>query len=130
MTEIKKWLDLMLFGAVVVLQVAVSTSGLVMAQEAQFSAMFVFGDSLIDPGNNNYLNSLAKANYVPYGVDFYEGPSGRFSNGRTIIDYLGDLLEIPDLPAYTNPGKNILRGVNYASAAGGILEETGQNLLL
>ncbi|KAL2520630.1 GDSL esterase/lipase [Forsythia ovata] len=128
MTQIK-WLDLMLFGAL--LQVAVSSSGLGMAQEAQFSAMFVFGDSLIDPGNNNYLNSLAKANYVPYGVDFYQGPSGRFSNGRTIIDYLGDLMEIPDLPAYTNPfatGKNILRGVNYASAAGGILEETGQNL--
>ncbi|CAI9753557.1 unnamed protein product [Fraxinus pennsylvanica] len=126
MTKIK-WLDLILFGAVLV---AVSSSGVGMA-DPHFSAMFVFGDSIIDPGNNNYLNSLAKANYVPYGVDFSEGPSGRFSNGKTIIDYLGDLLEIPALPAYTNPfatGKNILRGVNYASAAGGILEETGQNL--
>lgn len=85
MTKIK-WLDLVLFGAVLV---AVSSSEVGMA-DPQFSAMFVFGDSLIDPGNNNYLNSLAKANYVPYGVDFSEGPSGRFSNGKTIIDYLGN----------------------------------------
>ncbi|KAL3818769.1 hypothetical protein ACJIZ3_004674 [Penstemon smallii] len=117
----------------------------IMAEEsspqAQFTAMFVFGDSLTDPGNNNYLNSLAKANYVPYGVDFYQGPSGRFCNGRTIIDYIalkvndmrnkGDLVGIPALLPYTSLSaseKDILRGVNYASAAGGILEETGQNL--
>ncbi|XP_059624504.1 GDSL esterase/lipase At1g29670-like isoform X3 [Cornus florida] len=95
--------------------------------------IFAFGDSLTDNGNNNHLNSLAKANYVPYGVDFYEGPSGRFCNGRTIIDYLGDLLELSYVPAFANPsatGRNILRGVNYASAAAGILDETGQHLYL
>ncbi|CAI9108832.1 OLC1v1008528C1 [Oldenlandia corymbosa var. corymbosa] len=102
------------------------------AAEAQkFSAMFAFGDSLIDHGNNNYLQySLAKANYVPYGVDFDQGvPTGRFCNGRTIIDFLGELLGFPMLPPYTAAtGKNILKGVNYASAAGGILDETGRNL--
>ncbi|XP_031120538.1 GDSL esterase/lipase At5g08460-like [Ipomoea triloba] len=99
--------------------------------QPRFEAMFVFGDSLIDPGNNNYLvDSLAKANYVPYGVDF-QGPTGRFCNGKTLIDYLGELLEFPLLPAFTDPtatGRNILRGINYASAAAGILEETGRNL--
>ncbi|KVH89691.1 Lipase, GDSL [Cynara cardunculus var. scolymus] len=94
--------------------------------------MFAFGDSLTDNGNNNYLNSLAKANYVPYGVDFYQGlPSGRFSNGKTIIDYLGDLLGLPLLPAYASPdatGRSIMQGVNYASASAGILDETGRNL--
>ncbi|XP_057481367.1 GDSL esterase/lipase At5g08460-like isoform X2 [Actinidia eriantha] len=111
--------------------IGVSSNGITMASSSQFTAMFCFGDSLTDNGNNNYLTSLAKANYVPYGVDFYEGPSGRFSNGRTIIDYLGDLVGIPYLPAFANPlatGKNILRGVNFASAAAGILEETGRNL--
>ncbi|KAM7523574.1 hypothetical protein LguiA_013476 [Lonicera macranthoides] len=104
---------------------------MIVVSKAEFRAMFAFGDSLTDPGNNNYLNSLAKANYVPYGVDFYQGPSGRFSNGKTIIDFLGDLLELPLLSAYSNPsttGKNILKGVNYASAAGGILDETGKQL--
>lgn len=56
----------------------------------QVAAMFAFGDSLTDSGNNNYLNSLAKANYDPYGIDFGQGfASGRFSNAKTIIDYLG-----------------------------------------
>lgn len=58
----------------------------------QFPAMFVFGDSLVDDGNNNYLNSFAKANYLPYGIDFFGGPNGRFCNGKTIIDFLGNCI--------------------------------------
>lgn len=52
-------------------------------------AMFVFGDSLIDNGNNNNLPSFAKANYFPYGIDFNGGPTGRFSNGYTMVDEIG-----------------------------------------
>ena len=52
-------------------------------------AMFIFGDSLIDNGNNNNLPSFAKANYFPYGIDFNGGPTGRFSNGYTIVDEIG-----------------------------------------
>lgn len=52
-------------------------------------SMYVFGDSLIDNGNNNDLNSFAKANYFPYGIDFDGGPTGRFSNGYTMIDEIG-----------------------------------------
>jgi len=57
-------------------------------------AMFIFGDSLIDNGNNNNMASLAKANYFPYGIDFNSGPTGRFSNGYTIVDEIGTLLFI------------------------------------
>lgn len=58
--------------------------------EAMFPAMFVFGDSLVDNGNNNRLNSLARSNYFPYGIDFDGGqPTGRFSNGKTIVDFIG-----------------------------------------
>jgi hypothetical protein len=49
----------------------------------------VFGDSLTDNGNNNDLQSLAKANYPPYGIDFAGGPTGRFSNGFTMVDEIG-----------------------------------------
>lgn len=52
-------------------------------------AMFIFGDSLIDNGNNNNLASFAKANYLPYGIDFNGGPTGRFSNGYTMVDEIG-----------------------------------------
>lgn len=49
---------------------------------------FIFGDSLVDNGNNNQLNSLARANYFPYGIDFSQGPTGRFSNGKTTVDVI------------------------------------------
>lgn len=51
---------------------------------------FIFGDSLVDNGNNNQLQSLARANYFPYGIDFALGPTGRFSNGRTTVDVIGN----------------------------------------
>jgi hypothetical protein len=55
-------------------------------------ATFCFGDSLADPGNNNYINSLSKANYPFNGIDFAAGPTGRFTNGRTTVDIIGTVL--------------------------------------
>ncbi|KAJ3671586.1 hypothetical protein LUZ60_007665 [Juncus effusus] len=93
--------------------------------------MFVFGDSLTDNGNNNFLDSLAKSDYYPYGIDFFQGPTGRFSNGQTIIDAMCDVLGLKYLPAHASPGLNgskLLGGCNYASAAGGILDISGMYL--
>lgn len=56
-----------------------------------FTALFIFGDSLVDVGNNNYIRTLAKANYKPIGVDFGK-PTGRFTNGRTVGDIIGNSL--------------------------------------
>ncbi|GMN45396.1 hypothetical protein TIFTF001_014582 [Ficus carica] len=93
-------------------------------------AMFVFGDSLIDNGNNNNLASFAKANYFPYGIDFNGGPTGRFSNGYTIVDEIAELLGLPLIPPYSAAsGDQALHGVNYASAAAGILDNTGRNFV-
>ncbi|TKY73734.1 GDSL esterase/lipase [Spatholobus suberectus] len=106
-----------------VLLISVSTNGV--QGEPSFFAMFVFGDSLVDNGNNNHLNSLAKANFAPYGIDFSEGPTGRFSNGKTLTDILGEIIGLPLLPAFADTiiqGENISWGVNYASAAAGILD--------
>ncbi|XP_023536317.1 GDSL esterase/lipase At4g16230-like [Cucurbita pepo subsp. pepo] len=92
--------------------------------------MFVFGSSLVDNGNNNALeNSRAKANYLPYGMDFPLGPSGRFTNGKNVIDFLGDYLGLPSsIPTFSDPstkGMKIVHGVNYASGGSGILDNTG-----
>ncbi|CAN1162963.1 GDSL esterase/lipase At4g16230 [Linum perenne] len=90
---------------------------------------FVFGDSLVDHGNNNYIATLSKANYPPNGIDFGK-PTGRYTNGRTIIDILGQELGAkgftPPYLAPTTTGPVILQGVNYASGAGGILNHTGK----
>lgn len=56
---------------------------------SQVPCFFIFGDSLVDNGNNNGLITLARANYRPYGIDFPQGTSGRFTNGRTFVDALG-----------------------------------------
>lgn len=55
----------------------------------QVPCYFIFGDSLYDNGNNNDLVTEAKANFPPYGIDFPDGPTGRFSNGRNIADIIG-----------------------------------------
>lgn len=60
-------------------------------QEAQVPCFFIFGDSLVDNGNNNRMVTLARANYRPYGMDFPQGPTGRFTNGRTFVDVLGKI---------------------------------------
>jgi hypothetical protein len=56
-------------------------------------AIYVFGDSLVDVGNNNYLNdTLLKAIYPYYGIDFpSKKPAGRFSNGKNAADLIGKL---------------------------------------
>uniref|UniRef100_A0A0D9X3S4 GDSL esterase/lipase n=1 Tax=Leersia perrieri TaxID=77586 RepID=A0A0D9X3S4_9ORYZ len=96
-------------------------------------ALFVFGDSLIDNGNNNNLASFAKANYFPYGIDFAAGPTGRFCNGYTIVDQLAELLGLPLVPPYSQAQASVqqqLQGVNFASAAAGILDESGGNFVI
>ena len=53
--------------------------------------LFVFGDSLFDAGNNNYINTSLRANFRPYGESFFKHPTGRFSNGRLISDFIGKI---------------------------------------
>lgn len=54
-------------------------------------AVFAFGDSIVDQGNNNFLKTLIYSNFPPYGKDFVGGiPTGRFTNGRTPPDLIGN----------------------------------------
>jgi hypothetical protein len=56
-------------------------------------ALFVFGDSTVDTGNNNYITTIPEnqAHYKPYGQNgFFDQPTGRFSDGRVIVDYIGE----------------------------------------
>ena len=66
--------------------------GTVVAAGGRPPAMYVFGSSILDVGNNNYLPGPAadKANYPYNGIDFPGSiPTGRFSNGFNIADYVG-----------------------------------------
>ncbi|GKD49901.1 GDSL esterase/lipase 1-like protein [Tanacetum coccineum] len=90
-------------------------------------ALFVFGDSLYDPGNNNYINTTAdfQANFWPYGVSYFSPPSGRFSDGRLIADFIAEFAGLPLIPAYLDPQHNeFVHGANFASGGAGALVET------
>ncbi|KAG8641274.1 hypothetical protein MANES_13G130400v8 [Manihot esculenta] len=100
---------------------------------SKLGASFIFGDSLVDAGNNNYLPTLSRANIRPNGIDFKASggnPTGRYTNGRTIGDIVGEELGQPNyaIPflAPNSTGKAILYGVNYASGGGGIMNATGR----
>ncbi|XP_050384168.1 GDSL esterase/lipase APG [Argentina anserina] len=91
-------------------------------------AIFTFGDSAVDVGNNDYLPTIFKANYPPYGRDFVNHKAtGRFCNGKLATDITADTLGFTSYPAaYLSPqasGKNLLIGANFASAASGYDEK-------
>ncbi|CAL5030466.1 unnamed protein product [Urochloa decumbens] len=95
-------------------------------------ALFIFGDSLVDAGNNDYLVTLSKANAPPYGVDFaFSGgkPTGRFTNGMTIADIMGEALGQKSLaPPYLAPNSSAAvtnSGINFGSGSSGIFDDTG-----
>ncbi|PWA43567.1 SGNH hydrolase-type esterase domain-containing protein [Artemisia annua] len=91
------------------------------------TALFVFGDSLFDPGNNNYINTTAsfQANYWPYGESYFNPPTGRFSNGRLIPDFIAEYARLPLIPPYLEPGNNeFAYGANFASVGAGALIDT------
>lgn len=84
------------------------------AQAPLYPALFVFGDSLVDSGNNNYIAlSLAKADLFPNGIDFpTRTATGRFCNGRTSFDVLSKF-------SFTSIDKVECRNINHDSSTVG-----------
>ncbi|XP_045814787.1 GDSL esterase/lipase EXL3-like [Trifolium pratense] len=88
-------------------------------------ALIVFGDSIVDSGNNNYIKTGFKCNFLPYGQDFGGGnqPTGRFSNGLVLSDIIASKFGVKKLlPAYLDPNlqlQDLLTGVSFASGGTG-----------
>lgn len=103
-------------------------------------AIYVFGDSTADVGNNNYLpgSAVPRANFPHNGVDFPTSrPTGRFSNGYNGVDFLAMNMGFkrsppPFLAVANKTNKQVFRGllgVNFASAGSGILDTTGSSII-
>ncbi|KAK4481397.1 hypothetical protein RD792_012287 [Penstemon davidsonii] len=100
-------------------------------QNTKIPALFAFGDSIVDQGNNNAIKTLAKCNFPPYGRDFEGGmATGRFSNGKTPPDLIAEELGITNLiPAYLDPNlkaEDLRTGVSFASGGAGFDPETSR----
>ncbi|KAK2977357.1 hypothetical protein RJ640_013336 [Escallonia rubra] len=95
---------------------------------SQAPALYIFGDSVVDSGNNNHLREGIKANHPPYGIDFpHRVASGRFTNGYTIADFFDKWLGLPLTPPYYSTNESVrhqtIKGFNYASGSAEILPE-------
>lgn len=57
------------------------------AKKCPFEAIFNFGDSNTDTGG---FWAAFPAERLPYGMTYFKRPSGRATDGRVIIDFLGN----------------------------------------
>ncbi|XP_019449471.1 PREDICTED: GDSL esterase/lipase EXL1-like [Lupinus angustifolius] len=101
-------------------------------QNVSVPAVFVFGDSIVDTGNNNNnMETSARCNFPPYGKDLRGGiPTGRFSNGKVPSDLIAEEFGIKEfLPAYLDPNlqsSELATGVCFASGGSGYDPLTSQ----
>ncbi|WOK99386.1 GDSL esterase/lipase [Canna indica] len=113
---------------VLVVQALVALVDVSLGQELVPGVM-IFGDSVVDAGNNNDLLTIVKANFPPYGRDFVQHKAtGRFCNGKLATDLTVENLGFTSYPpAYLSneaTGNKLLKGANFASAASGYLDST------
>ncbi|GJM89022.1 hypothetical protein PR202_ga05618 [Eleusine coracana subsp. coracana] len=93
-----------------------SLSG-VSSTSRNFTSMFTLGDSYMDTGNFVIMASPAIPTVFdkpPYGMTFFGHPTGRYSDGRVIIDFIAEALGLPLLPAFLSNSSDVSRGVNFA----------------
>ncbi|KAL5558410.1 hypothetical protein UlMin_034621 [Ulmus minor] len=86
------------------------------SKECNFPAIFNFGDSNSDTGG---LASAFPAFLTPpYGETYFREPSGRFSDGRLVIDFIAQSYGLPYLSAYLDSQETTFKhGANFATAA-------------
>ncbi|TMW86756.1 hypothetical protein EJD97_020916 [Solanum chilense] len=84
------------------------------------TSLFQFGDSIADAGNVIRIPGAvisAQAWGLPYGETFFHKPTGRFSDGRIIADYIATALNLPFLNPYMDKsGVSFSQGANFAVA--------------
>ncbi|XVE92219.1 hypothetical protein REPUB_Repub01dG0078200 [Reevesia pubescens] len=100
-------------------------------------AIFIFGDSIFDAGNNHYnKNCSAQADFPPYGSTFFHHPTGRFTNGRTVADFISQFIGIEMQKPYLEAQIAVMNGsrkdypsngINFASAGSGVLQATNKD---
>ncbi|KAK1627428.1 hypothetical protein QYE76_001743 [Lolium multiflorum] len=104
-------------------------------------AVYVFGDSLVDVGNNDFLPPPAPQAGFPCGIDLPPGSpgrrTGRFTNGYNLADFIAQRVGFNmSPPAYLSLTPQVSLdllsgrvGANYASGGSGILDATGNGTI-
>uniref|UniRef100_A0A0D9YCG5 GDSL esterase/lipase n=1 Tax=Oryza glumipatula TaxID=40148 RepID=A0A0D9YCG5_9ORYZ len=106
--------------AAVVVAVAVLLSAAEAAtEEPCYPRLFSFGDSLTDTGNFAFIygnDSREPALRPPYGETFFHRATGRFSDGRLVVDFIADALGLPFVRPYLSgrTAGDFACGANFA----------------
>ncbi|GLJ37430.1 hypothetical protein SUGI_0760490 [Cryptomeria japonica] len=105
--------------------VCITWCGLRECEASSVPAVLFFGDSYGDPGNNDFISTMIRSNFPPYGKNFPgQKPTGRFSDGKIMPDYIVVGLGIKELlPAYLDPNithQDLLTGVSFSSSGSGL----------
>lgn len=84
------------------------------SSSCQFPAIYNFGDSNSDTGA---VSAVFGPVLPPNGMTYFHKPSGRYSDGRLIIDFIAERLGLPFLSAYLDSiGTNFRHGANFAAS--------------
>lgn len=91
-----------------------------------FDSIYQFGDSLSDTGNFMREDPTSSCSKLPYGqgVDFFDHPTGRCSDGLLIVDFFARAFGLPFLNPYLDEGAEFGHGVNFAVAGCTALDPT------
>lgn len=69
------------------------------AIQPKVPALFAFGDELLDTGNCLALANAPKI-AEPYGLATFGRPTGRYSDGKLVVDHLGGSDMLGRCPAW------------------------------
>ncbi|GAU23539.1 hypothetical protein TSUD_40170 [Trifolium subterraneum] len=96
-------------------------SSYVVYEETNSVKLFAFGDSYADTGN--FLSAPSYA--LPYGITYPGKPTGRFSDGRILTDYVASFMKI-ESPATLHSimfgSSESKYGVNFAVGGTGVYD--------
>ncbi|XP_074585260.1 GDSL esterase/lipase At1g54790 [Curcuma longa] len=92
-------------------------------------AVFNFGDSNSDTGDL-IAAGIGDPLLPPNGQTYFSRPAGRFSDGRLIIDFLMEAMDMPLLNAYFDSlgAPSFRKGCNFAAAGSTILPATAASV--
>ncbi|MCO5592898.1 hypothetical protein L7F22_046902 [Adiantum nelumboides] len=94
-----------------------------------FHPIIAFGDSTTDTGNQVFSaanQTFAPAGHLPYGITFFKKPTGRYSDGRLMVDFLTSALKEgflqPNLAAASSGSSHKAGSLNFAVAGATALD--------
>ncbi|TVU39093.1 hypothetical protein EJB05_12497, partial [Eragrostis curvula] len=83
-----------------------------------YKRIFSLGDSIIDSGNyvHSVGNSSSKYKEAPYGMTYFKHATGRMCDGRVLIDFYAQALQLPLIPPNLpeNASGLFAHGANFA----------------